>query len=108
MALVRAFFAAATVSLASGVSLAAALAAAIKARPKYYARLARLKPRVQAHEAAMRSLTQAHPEDTEAAIFLARAFIANPKTFGVVAEEDGRVIGSNFLSEGDPIRYPDK
>jgi GNAT superfamily N-acetyltransferase len=30
--------------------------------------------------------------------------IASPAAFGVVAEEDGRVVGSNFLAEGDPIR----
>ncbi|HEX8319079.1 tetratricopeptide repeat protein [Longimicrobium sp.] len=35
------------------------------------------RARLLAHEAAMRSLNQAHPEDEEAAIFLARAFIAN-------------------------------
>jgi predicted GNAT family acetyltransferase len=31
-------------------------------------------------------------------------FIAHPSVFGVVAEEDGRVIGSAFMAEGDPIR----
>src|SRR4051812_1042990 len=35
---------------------------------------------------------------------VATAFIADPSVFGVVAEIDGRVVGSNFLSEGDPIR----
>jgi predicted N-acetyltransferase YhbS len=35
---------------------------------------------------------------------LASAFLANPTVFGVVAEEDRRVVGSNFLSEGDAIR----
>lgn len=40
----------------------------------------------------------------EAATELAQAFISHPAIFGVVAEEDGRVIGSNFLSEGDTIR----
>lgn len=40
----------------------------------------------------------------EAATQLAQAFIAHPAIFGVVAEEDGRVIGSNFLTEGDAIR----
>jgi len=34
----------------------------------------------------------------------ATAFIAEPSIFGVVAEIDGRIVGSNFLSEGDPIR----
>lgn len=40
----------------------------------------------------------------EAATQLARSFISNPAIFGVVAEEGGRVVGSNFLSEADPIR----
>ena len=40
----------------------------------------------------------------ETATQLARSFIAHPSIFGVVAEEDGRVVGSNFLSEGDAIR----
>ena len=35
---------------------------------------------------------------------LAQSLISNPSVFGVVAEADGRVVGSNFLSEGDPIR----
>src|ERR671919_566807 len=41
---------------------------------------------------------------TEVATELAQAMIANPSVFGIVAEEDGRVIGSNFLREGDAIR----
>ena len=40
----------------------------------------------------------------EAGTRLAQSFIAHPKIFGVVAEQDGRVVGSNFLSEGDDIR----
>lgn len=40
----------------------------------------------------------------ESATRLARSFIAHPAIYGIVAEEDGRVVGSNFLSEGDPIR----
>ncbi len=40
----------------------------------------------------------------EAGTQLAQSFIAHPKVFGVVAEEDGRVVGSNFLMEGDAIR----
>ena len=36
---------------------------------------------------------------------LAAAMIASPSAFGVVAEsDDGRVVGSNFLAEADPIR----
>lgn len=40
----------------------------------------------------------------EAALDLARSFIAQPSIFAVVAEQDGVVIGSNFLGEGDAIR----
>jgi GNAT superfamily N-acetyltransferase len=40
----------------------------------------------------------------EAATQLATIFIADPSIHGVVAEMDGRVVGSNFLTEGDPIR----
>jgi len=40
----------------------------------------------------------------EAGEQLASNLIANPSIFGVVAEADGRVVGSNFVSEGDPIR----
>jgi len=39
----------------------------------------------------------------EAATQLAQSFIAHPSIFGVVAEEDGRVVGSNFLMEGNAI-----
>ncbi|MBW3654868.1 MAG: hypothetical protein KY444_02085 [Gemmatimonadetes bacterium] len=63
------------------------LAAAATHREQMYARAALAlyadhqatpyRARLQAHEAAMRSLHEAHPEDPEAAIFLARAFIAN-------------------------------
>src|SRR5689334_13240377 len=37
----------------------------------------------------------------EAALGMARAVCGNPKYFGVVAEADGRVVGSNFLDERD-------
>jgi GNAT superfamily N-acetyltransferase len=40
----------------------------------------------------------------EAATQLATIFIADPSIYRVVAEMDGRVVGSNFLTEGDPIR----
>jgi GNAT superfamily N-acetyltransferase len=30
-------------------------------------------------------------------------FVASPRTWGVVAHLDGRIVGSNFLHEGDPI-----
>ncbi|MDQ6811620.1 MAG: GNAT family N-acetyltransferase [Actinomycetota bacterium] len=34
---------------------------------------------------------------------LMQAFVGSPLTWGVVAERDGRIVGSNFLHEGDPI-----
>ncbi len=40
----------------------------------------------------------------EFAIQLAQFFIANPQVFGVVAESDGRIVGSNYLWEYDAIR----
>ena len=40
----------------------------------------------------------------EAAMELASAFIAHPLIWGVVAERDGRVVGSNFVDERGPIR----
>jgi len=40
----------------------------------------------------------------ENATQLAQSFIAHPSIFGVVGEEDGHVVGSNFLAEGDAIR----
>lgn len=40
----------------------------------------------------------------EAATRLARAMIADPAVFGIVAASGGGVVGSNFLTEGDPIR----
>ncbi len=40
----------------------------------------------------------------ELATQFAAGFIADPGTYGVVAEIDGRVVGSNFLLEVDPIR----
>lgn len=49
----------------------------------------------------------AFPRDfpsAEIATQLAHAFIASPSVFGVVAERDGQVAGSNFLGESDPIR----
>lgn len=42
--------------------------------------------------------------DRETAIRLAAAFIDDPSVFGVVAEAEGRVVGSNFLVERDPVR----
>jgi predicted N-acetyltransferase YhbS len=35
---------------------------------------------------------------------LAATFIEAPSIYGVVAELDGQVVGSNFMAEGDPIR----
>ena len=40
----------------------------------------------------------------DAAARLADLLINNPAVFGVVAESGGRVVGSNFLSEWDPVR----
>lgn len=40
----------------------------------------------------------------ETATRLVQSFIAHPSIFAVVAEEDGRVVGSNFLAEGDTVR----
>ena len=40
----------------------------------------------------------------EAATDLAASQIADPCTYGVVAIAGGRIVGSNFLAEGDPIR----
>jgi predicted N-acetyltransferase YhbS len=40
----------------------------------------------------------------ESAIQLAQAFNASPQVFGVVAESDGRIVGSNYLWEYDAIR----
>jgi len=34
---------------------------------------------------------------------LMQAFIGSPFTWGVVAERNGRIVGSNFLLEADPI-----
>lgn len=35
---------------------------------------------------------------------LARSFIAHPSIWGVVAEDEGRIIGSNFVDERGPVR----
>src|SRR3712207_2766995 len=40
----------------------------------------------------------------EAGTQLATTFIVAPSIYGVVAELDGRVVGSNFMAEADPIR----
>ncbi len=40
----------------------------------------------------------------EAAEQLTSAFIAHPSIWGVVAERDGRIVGSNFVDERGPIR----
>lgn len=40
----------------------------------------------------------------DSAIHFMRGPIANPRIYGVVAELDGRVVGSNFLDERDPVR----
>ena len=59
---------------------------------------------------AFKGIADAHgfPPDfpsAEAGTRLASTMIASPSAFGVVAESgDGRVVGCNFLAEGDPIR----
>ena len=40
----------------------------------------------------------------EQAVHLTSLLIGSPAFYGVVAEQDGHVVGSNFLSESDPIR----
>jgi GNAT superfamily N-acetyltransferase len=40
----------------------------------------------------------------EAALQLTTGFVAHPSIWGVVAEIDGRIVGSNFLDERGPIR----
>lgn len=40
----------------------------------------------------------------ESAVELTSAFVAHPSIHGVVAEIDGRVVGSNFLDERGPVR----
>jgi GNAT superfamily N-acetyltransferase len=40
----------------------------------------------------------------EAAAGLIDVWISHPQVWGVIAEVDGRVVGSNFLDERDPIR----
>jgi GNAT superfamily N-acetyltransferase len=40
----------------------------------------------------------------EVAEGLMEAFVGSPFSWGVVAEADGRIVGSNFLLESDPIR----
>ena len=42
--------------------------------------------------------------NVEAATGLAAAQIDDPLVYGVVAVSGGRIVGSNFLTEGDPIR----
>jgi predicted N-acetyltransferase YhbS len=58
---------------------------------------------------AFDSLAKQHnfPPDfpsSEAATGLAEMLIATPGFYGVVAEEDGRIVGSNFMDERAPIR----
>ena len=58
---------------------------------------------------AFKGIADAHsfPRDVPSVEFgqhLAGSFIAHPAIFGVVAESEGRIIGSNFLDERDAIR----
>lgn len=52
---------------------------------------------------SMRSFPPEFP-GPEAAAGLIAAWVGHPSVFGVVAERDGRIVGSNFLDERDPIR----
>jgi predicted N-acetyltransferase YhbS len=57
---------------------------------------------------AFKAIAQAHnfPPDfpnAEAGIALAAMLLANPRFYGVVAELDGRIVGSNFMDERAPI-----
>jgi predicted N-acetyltransferase YhbS len=45
-----------------------------------------------------------HYPNVEVAIQRATSCIGHPSIFGVVAESEGQIIGSNFLDERDPIR----
>ena len=45
-----------------------------------------------------------HYPNVEVAIQRATSCISHPSIFGVVAESEGQIIGSNFLDERDPIR----
>jgi predicted N-acetyltransferase YhbS len=42
--------------------------------------------------------------ELEAAMGLMQAWIPHPSIWGIVAEIEGRIVGSNFLDERDPIR----
>lgn len=58
---------------------------------------------------AFEGIAAAHgfPKDFDSrrsATQLASSLIADPSVFGVVAEADGTILGSNFVTEGDPIR----
>jgi len=58
--------------------------------------------------AAFKAIAEQHafpPDfpDPHIAIGLMQQLVARPDVYGVVAELDGRVVGSNFLWEGDPV-----
>jgi predicted N-acetyltransferase YhbS len=76
----------------------------------------RLRPPVPADQPAIgrivfeafKSIADKHnfPRDfpaPEMAMGLAQLFASNPSIFGVVAEMDGRVVGSNFLDQRDAV-----
>src|SRR5437763_16834487 len=57
---------------------------------------------------AFTAITNAHnfPPDfpsADHAIGLMKAMIGSPGTFGIVAEADGQIVGSNFISDDDVI-----
>jgi predicted N-acetyltransferase YhbS len=94
------------VSATTGRGEAAGAEAAItlrRARPEDAAECARI-----IYE-AFKSIHDRHNfprdfESVEAALSLAEMFINHPAFYGVVAEADGRVVGSNFLDERNAVR----
>jgi predicted N-acetyltransferase YhbS len=57
---------------------------------------------------AFKTISEAHgftPDfpATEVAIDVLKQMLANPKFYSVIAEVDGRIVGSNFLDERNPI-----
>src|SRR5215470_9379453 len=57
---------------------------------------------------AFKTISEAHgfaPDfpAPEVAIDVLKQLLANPKFYSVVAEVDGRIVGSNFLDERNPV-----
>lgn len=84
----------------------AQMAGAIHLRP---ASLADLEACGRIMYAAFDGIAAAHGfladfPNVEVTTGLAATLLADPSVYAVIAERDGVVLGSNFLSEGDPIR----